>query len=58
MKRDIDWDFVNFCRKATDIQLENILLIEHNKVGLNNYREAVLVATGRGWVVTNGVRVC
>lgn len=53
----IDHDFVQFCRQATDKQLENILAFEYPRDSRGDYESAVKAATERGWAVDRGKRV-
>ena len=53
----IDQDFVQFCRQATDTQLENILLKEFSRYKHGDYDSACLAAAERGWIVKNGKRI-
>lgn len=57
MGNPIDKDFVNFCRQATDSQLENILADEYASFGHRDYDSAVRASMERGWVVEAGKRI-
>ena len=50
----IDEDFVQFCRQATDNQLENILRDEYKRYNHGDYDSARIAAAERGWTVKNG----
>lgn len=52
---DIDEDFCDYCRTASDKQLEAILAKEFD--ARRDYNSARLVAAERGWTVTNGKRI-
>ena len=52
----IDEDFVNYCRHATDAQLEAILLKEWKAFEHRDYGSAVVAAGERGWFVKDGTR--
>jgi hypothetical protein len=52
----IDEDFCNYCRQATDAQLEHILLFEWKRFAHGDYDSARFVAAERGWRVKNGER--
>lgn len=52
----IDEDFVQFCRHATDSQLENILMDEWKAHEHRDYASAKEAAKERGWIVSNGKR--
>lgn len=53
----IDKDFVQFCRQATDTQLENILKKEWYAYQHRDYDSAVRASMERGWVVEAGKRL-
>ena len=50
-------DFADFCRNATDSQLENILLKEFKAMRKDDYRSAKMAAAERGWTVRGGRRI-
>ena len=53
----MDEDFINFCRKSTDAQLENILRDEYKRYRHGDYDNARIAAAERGWTVKNGERI-
>jgi hypothetical protein len=53
----IDEDFVQYCRQATDTQLENILAKEYARYQHGDYDSARIAAAERGWHVHNGSRI-
>lgn len=53
----IDEDFVQFCRQATDTQLEHILAKEYDRHNHGDYDSARVAAAERGWTVRNGSRI-
>jgi hypothetical protein len=53
----VDEDVVQYCRQATDTQLENILAKEHARYQHGDYDSACIAAAERGWRVHNGSRV-
>jgi hypothetical protein len=54
---EINDDFVEFCRNATDRQLENILKKEYEAWQHRDYPSARIAAAERGWRVQDGVRL-
>lgn len=52
----IDRDFVEFCRKATDSQLEEIIQREYARQGHGDYLSALIAAAERGWNFVKGKR--
>jgi hypothetical protein len=52
----IDPNFVQFCRQATDDQLEAILLKEWQAFKHRDYASAQQAAEERGWSVQDGQR--
>ena len=57
MANDIDDDFVQYCRQATDAQLANILRDEYNAYQHRDYPSARIAAAERGWTVHKGERI-
>ncbi len=55
MSNPIDNDFVQYCRQATDTQLENILKFEWDSFEHRDYPSAEKAAEERGWTVDKGV---
>jgi hypothetical protein len=53
----IDNDVVQYCRQASDTQLENILAKEYARHQHGDYDSARLAAAERGWTVRAGKRV-
>jgi hypothetical protein len=53
----IDQSFVQFCRNATDAQLETILQQEWAAFEHRDYASAEAAATERGWTVQDGQRI-
>jgi hypothetical protein len=53
----IDLNFVQFCRQATDAQLEAILLKEWEAFEHRDYASAQQAAEERGWSVQDGQRI-
>lgn len=53
---EIDEDVVQFCRQASDAQLESILEKEWKAHKHRDYASARLAAAERGWTVRNGKR--
>jgi hypothetical protein len=53
----IDPNFVQFCRQATDDQLEAILLKEWQAFEHRDYPSAQQAAEERGWSVQDGQRI-
>lgn len=52
-----DEDFIQFCRQATDRQLESILEKEFNAYKHRDYDSARIAAAERGWQVKDGKRI-
>lgn len=55
--KEIDENFVQFCRGLTNKQLENVLLDEWKAHEHRDYPSAVAAATERGWSVKDGERL-
>lgn len=53
----IDQDFVQYCRQATDAQLESILMKEWEAYEHRDYASAEKAAEDRGWTVSEGSRL-
>ena len=49
--------FINFCRQATDSQLETILMKEWDSARAQDYRDAQAEGERRGWRVLRGQRL-
>ena len=52
-----DENFIQFCRQATDSQLENILRDEYKRYQHGDYDSARIAAAERQWRVKNGERI-
>ena len=53
----VNKDFVQFCRQATDAQLESILMKEWQAHEHRDYASAKEAAEERGWQVVKGERI-
>lgn len=57
MANAIDNDVVEYCRKCTDSQLEEVLRREYAAFEHRDYPSAQLAAAERGWTVVKGERL-
>ena len=53
----MDENFIQFCRQATDTQLENILRKEYTRHKHGDYDNVRIAAAERGWWVKDGERI-